>query len=198
LRTMRIIAAVLVAAGLFTVVVTFTPLVSWWAVWLAGPWHSPRGDILILPGADLMGPGILGYSSYLRCYYALLAWRAHPYRRVLILGKGVSEPMRMFLIAHGIPSAVVVTEDESTSTYENAQQARRLLAGETGKLILMSSDYHMRRAAAVFHKQGLEVVPSPVPDAIKRAARLTQRWDLFFLLAGETSKIFWYRWKGLI
>mgnify|MGYP001236419458 CR=1 FL=1 len=193
---MRIIKAILLAAGLFAVIVTFTPLVSWWAGRLAGPWYSPQGDVLILPGADVMEPGILGYSSYLRCYYALLAWREHPYRRVLVLGKGVSGPMRLFLTANGMPAGAIVTDDESTSTFENAQQARRLLAGETGRLILMSSDYHMRRAAAVFRKQGLEVVPVPVPDAIKRAGRLTQRWDLFFVLATETAKILWYRVKG--
>ena len=196
----RLLQRALAAVGLLFLVVTATPVVGWWALWLSGTWQAPRGETLIVLGADSMGEGMLGYSSYLRAYSAVQVWREGGVREVLILGRGVSGPMREYLIQHGVPAAVVTAETESGTTLENAVAARRLLVGRqlsAGRgLVLLSSDYHMRRAAAVFRRQGLAVVTVPFPDALKRAGNWADRWGLAWGLGVETVKVGWYRVRG--
>jgi len=48
----------------------------------------------------------------------------------------------------------VVAENYSRSTRENALNTARLLAGDTGTLVLMTSDFHMYRALRAFRKAG--------------------------------------------
>ena len=141
-----------------------------------------------------MGEGVLGYSSYIRSYYAVRVWREGGVREVLIVGREVSGPMRDYLIQHGVPATAVKAEDQSNSTRENAAAAVKLLAGRRG--VLMSSDYHMRRAAAEFRRQGIEVVTAPCPDAIKRAGDPWARWGLGWELGLETVKVGWYWWRS--
>ncbi len=179
--------------GFLVLVVTFSPLVSWWALWLAGPWEAARGDVLVVLGAESMGEGILGYSSYLRAYYAVRVWREGGVQEVLILGRGVSVPMREYLIQHGVPASAVRAEVESGTTLENALAARRLVKG---RAVLLSSDFHMRRAASVFRRQGMAVITVPAPDVIKRAGNWVDRWGLAWALGVETVKLGWYRVRG--
>ena len=52
-------------------IVQFTPLVSWYARLLAGPWNDPDGDILIVLSADELPDDIIGLASYWRAIYAV-------------------------------------------------------------------------------------------------------------------------------
>ncbi len=187
---------ILMAVGALALLLTTTPVVEWWALWLAGPWEAPKGETLVVLGADSMGDGMLGYSSYIRSYYAVRVWREGGVREVLILGQGVSGPMRDYLIQHGVPAEAVTAEMVSRTTLENAQAAKKLLAGRAGRRVLLSSDYHMRRAAAVFRLQGLEVATVPLPDVIKRSQVWSERMGLAWMLGCETAKLAWYRWRG--
>lgn len=72
---MRALVALLAGLGLLVVVVTFTPLVSWYSGLLAGAWEDPRGDVLIVLAAERLDSDTLGLGSYWRSVYANLAWR---------------------------------------------------------------------------------------------------------------------------
>ena len=193
----------LAVLGILLVLVSVTPLVSWWAGTLAGPWQDPRGDVLIVLGGSLLENGVIGDSSYWRSTYAVLAWREGTFDRVVLSGGGfesssIAEAMRDFLECHGVPRRVIQIETRARSTRENAVYVTELLAGVPGRKVLLTSDYHMFRAHRAFKKAGLEVLPRPVPDARKRAAGSIDRWPAFLDLVRETIKIGYYYARGWI
>ncbi len=183
--------------------VTVTPLVSWWAGVLAGPWQDPDGDVLIVLGGSLLENGVMGPSSYWRSTYAVLAWREGTFRRVVVSGGGptghsIAEPMRDFLECRGVPREAIQIETRARNTRENAVYVAELLTGAPGRKVLLTSDYHMFRAHRAFEKAGLEVLPRPFPDARKRASGWTGRWPAFLDLLGETIRIGYYYARGWI
>ena len=198
----RLVAVV----GCLWLVVTCTPLVSWWARGLARPWGNCKGDVLVVLGGNALGDGVLGSSSYWRSVYTVRTMRAHSFRQVIISGgaarhgeKPASELMRDFVRSHGIDTTAVVPETESTTTAENAIRTKALLGNAPkGKIVLLTSDYHIWRAYRVFRKAGMDVEGCPVPDAAKRYGSWELRAGIFVELAVETGKIAWYRWKGWI
>jgi uncharacterized SAM-binding protein YcdF (DUF218 family) len=201
---LRAAAKVCAALGLAVVLVTFTPLVRWWGVQLAGPWTDARGDVLIVLTGNVLGNGIIGESSYWRSAYTILAWREGGWRQVIVSGGGggaslpVGEAMRIFLVSGGIPADAIKTDTESMSTRESALNLARIVAQTPGRKILLTSDYHMFRAARALRKAGVTVIPRPIPDATKRAGSWNLRWDVFQDLLIETSKIVYYWGRGWI
>jgi uncharacterized SAM-binding protein YcdF (DUF218 family) len=192
-------ASVLVCAsvGLVFLLATFSPFARWYARFLRGHWADPRGDTLIvLGGSDL--DGFPGPSTVLRCMYAVVAYRERGFRKIVVSGSLVAPHMRNLLIAEGVPPEVVVAEENSTSTHENALYTARLLSIEPGPKVLMTSDYHMFRAARAFRKAGLDVEPWPIPDALKRAGNWARTWPAFLDEAGESAKIVYYWARGWI
>lgn len=204
-RTLRWIRGVTAAIGCWWILVTFSPLVDWWASVLAKPWGSGTGEVLVVLGADALADGVLGSSSYLRAVYTVRAMRTHRFRRVIISGgssaggrPAPAELMRDFARGQGIDTSDVEVEIQSTTTRENAVRVKSMLGGERGKVVLLTSDYHAWRAFRIFRQLGMEVVPWPVPDVRKRSGMWQARAGLFFELCQETAKIGWYRWKGWI
>ncbi|MGH2361461.1 MAG: hypothetical protein ACRDGM_13080, partial [bacterium] len=79
----RAVGSGLAGLGFLLVLVTVTPLVSWWAGALAGPWEDPTGEVLIVLGGSTLGEGVMGQNSYWRSTYAVLAWREGAFRRII-------------------------------------------------------------------------------------------------------------------
>lgn len=194
--------ALLITTGVFYLLITFIPIDEWWANRLSGQWSRPDGDVLVvLAGGG--GPGkTIGYGTYLRVEYALLAYQAHPFKEIIVSGAGSpvaqAQLMRQFLVCQGVPSEIIIAENTSTSTRENALNTQRLLGQNYGKVMLLTSDYHIYRAARVFRKIGIEVTPSPIPDVKKRSERLIERVPAFWELVQETGKIAYYKVRGWI
>jgi len=193
------------AIGVWWLIVTFTPLVQWWARQLANPWGPGTGDVLVVLGGDTFGDGILGGSSYLRAVYTIRAMRANHFQKVIFTGgsntgekPALAELMRDFVQGHGIDTSNVTVETESTSTEENVLKTAPLLRATSGRVMVLTSDYHAYRANRVFLKQGLKVEMWPVPDVLKRYNAWPARAGLFIELSRETAKLAWYKWKGWI
>lgn len=73
-----------------------------------------------------------------------------------------AEAMRTALVAWNVPRAAVITEEQSRSTRENAVHTARLAAHHGFEdLLLVTSAWHMRRAAAAFRRVGLKATPAP-------------------------------------
>lgn len=201
-RIARVAVRVLAALGLLLVLITATPLVRWWATRLAGPWYQPRGEILIVLGGSMLDQGMIGQSSYWRSVYAVRVYREAHFRKVIVSGgppqDAVSEAMKRFMICEGIPAGVIETETASTSTRENALAVSRMLAGDGGAKVLLTSDYHMFRASRALAKAGVKVVPAPFPEALKEETRWQGRWPAFLELCRETAKIGYYYVRGWI
>ena len=123
--------------------------------------------------------------------------------RVVVSGGGpagtsIAKPMRDFLECRGVPRTAIEIEARSRGTHENALYVAELLAGVSGRKVLLTSDYHMFRAHRAFKKAGLAVLPRPFPDARKRASNWTGRWPAFLDLVEETLKIGYYYARGWI
>ena len=61
----------------------------------------------------------------------------------------------------GVPDSVIIIENDSKNTYENAVETKKILSdGKHGtKFLLITSASHMNRAMACFIKQELKVTP---------------------------------------
>ncbi len=169
---------------------------------MARPWDDASGETLIVLSGSGGSDGFVGYGTYLRCEYAVRAWRDGGFQRVLVTGGGEGEPqavaMKDFLVGAGVPESKILVEARANSTRQNAQFSKDLLQGSGGKLVLLTSDYHIYRATRVFRKLGLNVQTRPVPDALKRGSVWTGRWPAFLDLSKETVKIAYYRLRGWI
>ena len=185
----------LATIGLTTVLVVFTPIVSWWARAYSGPLDRPGGDILIVLSAASDNNGGISYSSYWRARFALLAWQTGGFKKIVISGGG-GPGILNFLAAYGVPRQDMTAEWKSTSTRENAIQTSRILDGMPGRKVLLTSDFHIFRAVRVFRKLGVDVTPMPVPDAIQTRENFLGRFSAFETMANESAKIVYYELRG--
>jgi uncharacterized SAM-binding protein YcdF (DUF218 family) len=200
-RAWRLTVRALAALGLLFVLVSVTPLTSWWARRLSGEWLQPKGDTLIVLGGSMLDGGTIGASSYWRAVYGMRAWRSGEFRRVVVAGGGefpVSVAIKQFLVCEAVPADIVTVETTSHNTRENALNVAKLLSGDTSRKVLLTSDYHMYRASRAFAKAGVAITTMPFPDAIKQSERWRGRWPAFLLLCDETVKIAYYRLRGWI
>lgn len=78
-----------------------------------------------------------------------------------IFGSGPIEAVEMKRWAHrlGVPEDAIMIDSTARNTYENATATRQLL--QDGSILLVSSASHLPRAAALFRKQGFQVMPAP-------------------------------------
>lgn len=70
-----------------------------------------------------------------------------------------AEVAKRTLRALGEPVARVLLEVESRNTWENARNVERIY--HPGKVILVTSAYHMPRSALAFNRNHIQVVPAP-------------------------------------
>jgi uncharacterized SAM-binding protein YcdF (DUF218 family) len=199
----RAAVSLLAAIGALFLFATFTPIDKWWAAALAGTWHDPAGDILIVLGGSNLDYGTIGGSTYWRGVYTVLCYKQCRYGRIVATGGPPGEnssalALRRFLVSQGIPSSVIQVESDSNSTRENALFTAKLLKNTPGRKLLLTSDFHMYRASRAFRKAGLEVFTVPFPDVGKRELQWLARWPAFLDLLDETAKIAYYRARGWI
>jgi uncharacterized SAM-binding protein YcdF (DUF218 family) len=201
-------------------VVCSTPAVNYLAVrTLEGPFEplakrpADVEAIVVLGGALAHPDGPeLATDSLKRCVHAAEVYRLGPPCPVLVSG-GKIDPgfhgpplaclMRDFLLRLGVRPSDVIVEDASLTTYENAAGCRKLLRQRRlSKVVLVTDAIHMRRAAACFRKEGIEVVPAP--------CHYRAEWDGWTtalvpnpMAAGGCHKaahewigILWYRLRG--
>ncbi len=196
-RVLCVVRNAAAAFGLLVLVVTLTPIVRPAGVLLAGRWNEPKGDVLAVLAGSFLGDGTIGESSYWRTIYAGRAWRTGGFQRVILSGQG-SAAMKDLLRSLDVPDSSISVENCSTSTRESALALAGMLNTHHNNVVLLTSDYHMYRALAALRKAGLDPVPSPFPDVIKRSYRWNTRWPAFLEVVGESVKIAYYRVRGWI
>lgn len=204
MRLAQLGVGLLAALGLLFLIVTFTPLVNWWALMLRGDDYTEKGDVLIVLSGSMIEDGSMGWSSYLRTTYAAWTFRDGGFKEVVVSGGAIAAPkpvaiaMGDFLKFEGVPPEAIHLETESHSTRENALYSARLLKDLPGRKVLLTSDYHAFRARRAFSKAGIDVSVLPVPDVLKRSGRWLSRWSCFVELLEETVKIGYYAARGWI
>lgn len=141
-------------------------------------------------------------------------------RETLVLpsgGQGEDEPMAegvamaAYLVAHGVPTSAVATEDCATTTEENLLLSREILRSrgidDDGHLRVVTSGYHVGRSALITRSLGIDadVTGAPaawhfVPSAFLReflaAVTYRPRTNVASLLlwAGSTALLAYAAW----
>ena len=120
---------------------------------------SPHDRVYLHEGAD-------------RLTNALWLWRAGRVRHILVSGgsgammkKAHTEAADLITLLHlaGVPDSVIIKEDCSRNTRENALFTKQIVdkRPELDTLIVVTSAFHQRRALGCFHKVGLRPLPFP-------------------------------------
>ncbi len=110
--------------------------------------------------------------------------------------------LRRYLLAVGIPDTDIVIEDRSKNTYENAIFTYQIFKRNgwlNRKFLLITSAFHMRRAAACFKKAGLTRFDTFPVD--QYGGRLDVDYHLLLLPKAEVMaywNILTKEWVGMI
>jgi uncharacterized SAM-binding protein YcdF (DUF218 family) len=150
-----------------------------------------------------------GQETYSRTEYAAWIHSRNPNLPVLACGgaegpDSTASAMRRHLMRAGVPDEMVWTEDKSGSTYENALFGAAILRRHgISRVALVVEAQSMPRAAAVFRKQGIDVVPAPsrYREFGPLNEELLPSWRAIRRNEGmlhETLGLLWYRLKGRI
>lgn len=122
-------------------------------------------DALIILGAKVYGMKPSRSLRY-RLDRALVYLKKHPETLVVVSGgQGDDEDvpeafaMRDYLVKKGYDKENIVTEEESTSTWENLLFSKTILDERLGdyKAMVVSNDYHLYRARMLAERMGIEV-----------------------------------------
>jgi len=201
LRWVRIL--VMTAGGLL-LIVTFTPLVPWAARHLSSDWTCKENAVMIvLSGPTVADPGLsprhtAGLNTYWRAIHAIYLWRQGHYRNIVLSGAWAAESIQPLLVANGVPESAILVENRATSTRENALFLKPILQSLSGPFVLVTSDYHVYRAKRCFARENITVATMPAPDLLKTCSAPIARWQGFWTLLEELTKIGYYRSRGWI
>jgi len=171
----------------------------------------PQGDVIVLLGGgvddrlvDLSGKtGILSESMVDRLVTAarLAARRKLP---IIVSGGGTpagqvpeAEAARRYLLDLGVPVAAIITEGLSTVTFENAENVREICRrrGFT-RPILVTSDYHLKRALWSFKKAGLPC--TPFANGLASLPVKEYRWEHFLPGSFDAAAHYLHEYIGLV
>jgi uncharacterized SAM-binding protein YcdF (DUF218 family) len=137
---------------------------------------SVRAPVVVLSGGITVGmstsPDLasLKEETFRRVVEGVRLASSLPGGDLILSGGGWELPkeadvMEALVVALGFPSARVIKEDHSTSTFQNGVEVTMILRQKKiNEIRLVTSAMHMRRAAAVFRKQGVSVCPVPVDE----------------------------------
>lgn len=134
--------------------------------------RAQDADVIIVLGAGLRRDGRPGPALWRRGEHAAELY-AEGYAEHLICTGGFpmrqtrseADACREVLVANGVPESVIVLEERSRSTEENAVYSDALMQANGWETALVVSDgYHLLRAQWIFAQQGMNVSTSPADD----------------------------------
>lgn len=135
--------------------------------------ETPKADAIVLLGGALRGDSTMGTLPDLNQYadrlvHAVALFKAGKADYIVLSGgsapgsRSEAHLMQDVLAVMGVPSSALILEDQSRNTHDNAVNSAALLkARGMNRILLVSSAFHMRRADALFKRQGLDVIPAP-------------------------------------
>ncbi|NDZ96454.1 YdcF family protein [Streptomyces sp. SID6673] len=118
---------------------------------------NPFGTRIVILGAGLNRDGSMKPVLVTRLQAGLSLARGFPSAGIITTGglprggRTEAQAMRAWLIAHGVPTARIATENQSRTTVENARYTARILAaGRATGAVVVSSPTHVKRAMLNF------------------------------------------------
>ena len=170
--------------------------------------YSKADAIVILGGGALPQSGLDPdaddpYGAATRIGFGLQLFRGARADVVLLSGGDQAQPMARGLHRQGVPTDALQIESTSTNTHENAAFSAVMLKRKKRlRILLVTSGFHMPRAAAAFTKQGLQVIPAPAYDPVYPSWEAHPWWPkrAALRLSGrclrEYVAMWWYRIRG--
>ena len=153
---------------------------------------APAADAIVLLGGatkpvrrDMVYPDLTDSAD--RIWHAARLYHAGKAPLIIVSSGNVSgslkrpsraSAMRTLLDALGVPDDAIVIEERSRNTRQNAVFTERIAADRgIGRVLLVTSYWHLRRAEAVFRRVGLEVIPVATDYKGKQGNKFFA-WDL--------------------
>ncbi|NID14862.1 YdcF family protein [Luteibacter yeojuensis] len=139
------------------------------------PDHPARADAIVVLGGETL-PRIDWSQPTTRAGKGLALWRDGYAPLLLVSGRDQARTLAEGYAAAGVPMQDLRVDGSSRNTHENARNSATLLAASgASDILLVTSAIHMRRAAASFRKEGVNVSPVPASDA-HAVLLLAPRW----------------------
>lgn len=210
-----------------TLLAVSTPAVVYPVVWVLERPYPPvarrprEAQAIVVLSGGILEPDalrrkpVLAEDTLYRCLHAAELYHDGPPCPVIVTGGAldpesdkppVAPSMRDLLVRLGINHADVIVEPSARTTFENADECRKILTEKgLGKVILVTEAVHMDRALRCFRKSGVDAVPAacshratgfkleaaafiPTPGAIKDFNAALHEW----------LGLAWYRVRGRI
>lgn len=178
----RRLGAMMAGAGVVLLALTSSPIVSdAFSQWVEGaPAYldpaapPPKADAIVLLGGGVsvgdyaFGRDIVVGEGMRRAHYAAFLHRRSGLPILVTgagpvggAGRGEARAMEAFLEELGTPARWV--EDRSFDADDNARLSRTILEPlGVEEILLVTSDFHMRRSVLAFEQAGFTVTPAPV------------------------------------
>jgi vancomycin permeability regulator SanA len=119
----------------------------------------PRAEVAVVFGAGLWHGKPSPYLAH-RLDAAVTLYRAGRIEVVLVTGdnsrEDYDEPdaMRVYLTAHGVPDRRIVSDYAGFDTWDSCVRAKRIFGVD--RAVLISQDFHIRRAVALCEAAGVD------------------------------------------
>jgi uncharacterized SAM-binding protein YcdF (DUF218 family) len=175
-------------------------------------------DAIVLLAGDVGIPASPRVETQIhgnRVIHSLRLYRAGKAPLVIVSGGNVfsqqgleseAEYTARLLEEFGVPREAIVLDRVSRNTRENALETARLVGKHgLGKVLLVTSAFHMPRAVASFQSVGIKVIPSPSSISAELARPRVLDWiptmdglDSLKSLVHEKLGILVYRARGWI
>lgn len=207
-------AVLFLLAGIVLWLPALDPVADWLHRGLVAEFETkgavdPKGDVIVLLGGgsddrarDLTGTGIPVGEMMVRIVMAVRLQRRLGVPVIVsggaVYGSPISEAAvaRRFLVDLGVPKKQVLLEEKSRDTFENASRTREICRQKGFRApLLVTSDYHMKRAVATFRRAGLPV--TPVPTRFGAVSPPRYGWWAFLPKSYEKTASFLKEYIGL-
>ncbi len=176
----------------FFVFVIFMVIISGTTTWVRDAFGWPfvihneiqPADVIIVLGAGTRKDGDhLPLQAKQRVLEGVKLFNEHDAPRIMMSGgrdestqQVESTNMKAFALQQNIPDTAVVTEEQSTDTYQNAKFSLDIMRQNNwASAIVVTSPYHTWRACRIFHSQHANVTCQPAPWTIFPASSFYDR-----------------------
>lgn len=107
--------------------------------------------------------------------------------------------MAAYAVSQGVDEENIILEHEASNTFENALFTKNLFQKQPQSIMLITSDYHQKRAFLTFQDVYPETIifNAPAPSSYWQADRWWESKKSVYLTLTENIKIWWGRLTGV-
>ena len=133
---------------------------------------SPEASAIVLLGGGMVYLEGRAYPDMADCadrvWHAARLYKAGKAPKVVVAGRMDLQATVPLLLDFGVPREAIVVDNDSRNTYENSRNVVQIV-GEGGRILLVTSAWHMGRSIGNFKAAGLDPIPAPCDFKAYRA-----------------------------